>query len=124
MSSPRMTAVTEVHDDPTQPEDDPADIFHQRRLRSGPYTEPLPPRMRQVQQRQEQIEEIAPSRYTKLVKDDISSKIMGVPKHVFKVKEVTKFLLFVGAAAGAVLLLDVSAKFLIAVANNSKRQHE
>ena len=113
MATPRMTPVFEVHDDNLK--DDPSELFTiQRRLRSGPYQEPLPQPQPQPQQPIPMDHETL--KYTRLVKDDISSKIMGVPKHVFKVKEVTKLLLFVGLAASSIVLLDVSAKFLIAMA--------
>jgi hypothetical protein len=127
-----MTPVSHVHDG-SAAQDDPSELFERRRPRSGPYAEvpssalvstgarqqvPLPQAPPSYQQQPQQV---INDKYTRLVKTDISSTIMGVPKHVFKVKEVTKFLLFVGMAAGSILLIDVSAKFLIAMSNKNKQ---
>lgn len=57
--------------------------------------------------------------YTKLVKSTmLPFHTLGVPKHVFKVRETTKLILFLGVAAGGVLLLDLSARLLISIAHN------
>jgi hypothetical protein len=62
---------------------------------------------------------IAGGSYTKLVKSaTLPLYTMGVPKHVFKVRETSKLILFLGAAAGGIILLDLSARLLISIAHN------
>lgn len=68
--------------------------------------------------------------YTKLVKSStLHNSFLGVTKHVFKVREGTKLILFLGAAAGGILLLDLTARLLISIAHNrcstaSTTQHQ
>lgn len=63
------------------------------------------------------------SAYTKLVKSAaVTQSITGVPKHVFKVRETTKLLLFLGVAAGGILMLDLTARLLISIAHNKCSQ--
>jgi hypothetical protein len=69
-----------------------------------------------AQQQEAQTEDGA---YAKLVKSTmLPFSTLGVPKHVFKVRETTKLLLFLGVAAGGILLLDLSARLLISIAHN------
>jgi hypothetical protein len=57
--------------------------------------------------------------YTKLVKSPmLPFMTMGVPTHVFKVRETTKLLLFMGVAIGGILLLDLSARLLVSIAHS------
>lgn len=59
------------------------------------------------------------SPYTKLVKSSmLPFSAVGLPKHVFKVRETTKLLLFLGVAVGGVLLLDLSARLIVSIAHN------
>jgi hypothetical protein len=61
--------------------------------------------------------------YEKLVKSSmLPFSTLGVPKHVFKVRETTKLIMFLGVAIGGVLLLDLSAKLLISIAHNKCAQ--
>jgi hypothetical protein len=56
--------------------------------------------------------------YTKLVKSPmLPFTMLGIPTHVFKVRETTKLLLFMGVAIGGVLLLDLSARLLVSIAH-------
>lgn len=60
------------------------------------------------------------SAYTKLVKSTmLPMTTIGVPKHVFKVRETTKLLLFLGVAAGGILLLDLSARLIVSIAHHN-----
>lgn len=68
---------------------------------------------------QPQTQESPENAYSKLIKSPaLSLSTMGVPKHVFKVREATKLILFLGLAAGSVLLLDLTVRLLISIAHN------
>jgi hypothetical protein len=54
--------------------------------------------------------------YTTLSQADVLKTSIGISKDVFKVREVTKLLLFVGLAAGSILFLDISIRLIIATA--------
>jgi hypothetical protein len=49
---------------------------------------------------------------------ELTGATFGVPKHVFKVRETTKLLLFVGFAVGGVLLVDMTARLLVSIAHS------
>lgn len=67
--------------------------------------------------------EQTPNAYTKLVKSTgLPLGVLGVPKHVFKVQETTKLLLFISVAAGSVIFLDLCTKLLVTI-NNRKQSH-
>jgi hypothetical protein len=78
---------------------------------------------RWLAQQQQQEAQTADGPYAKLVKSTmLPFSALGVPKHVFKVRETTKLLLFLGVAAGGILLLDLSARLLISIAHNKCAQ--
>lgn len=47
---------------------------------------------------------------------DLTGTVIGVPKHVFKVRETTKLILFAGAAIMFVVALDMSTKMISSAA--------
>jgi hypothetical protein len=55
------------------------------------------------------------SAYTKLVKSTTIPTALGIPKHVFKVRETTKLLLFLGIAVGGIVLLDLTSKLIVSI---------
>jgi hypothetical protein len=60
-----------------------------------------------------------PNAYTKLVKSPmLPFSAVGLPKHVFKVRETSKLLLFLGAAIGGILILDLSARLIVSIAHS------
>lgn len=58
--------------------------------------------------------------YNHVATGDLTGTILGVPQGVFKVREVTKLLMFAGLAAGTILLLDVSSRFLVSMSQRNK----
>lgn len=60
--------------------------------------------------------------YTKLVKSVmLPITTLGLPKHVFKVRETTKLLLFASVAIGGVLALDLAARLIVSVSELKRR---
>ncbi len=121
--SPNMSRVAQVHGDYGRYTSEQSEMD----MGPPPRGEPMPlekpgcntPTL--PEPKAETLREAHQGIYTKLVRDDIPSKITGFPKHVLKVQEVTKLLLFVGLAAGSIILLDISAKFLIVAASKNRK---
>lgn len=82
------------------------------------------PQQQQQMQLMQPDTEAAPAvdgAYKKLIQSTmLPLSLIGVPKHVFKVRETTKLLLFMGVAAGGIILLDLSLKLVTQVANQKK----
>ena len=51
--------------------------------------------------------------YRKVNDSDTIHTLFGVPKHVFKVREVTKLLLFASAAFAGILLIDLTVRLVL-----------
>ncbi len=56
--------------------------------------------------------------------DVVHGMLGGIPKNVFKVREVTKLLLFAGVAIGGIMLIDLSVKLMVALSGCSKQKLE
>ena len=85
-----------------------------------PIQRPPPP---QTQVRVEPAPDFqAPDAYTKLVKSpSFVPSLIGLPKHVLKVRETSKLLLFIGFASAGLLMLDMSTKLILAIAKCSNQ---
>jgi hypothetical protein len=111
MSYPRGSLVRSVHDGYNA---EGSDTWPYMRT---PSVVAVPPQA--LEHRSLPASPVPADAYRMVVKEDLLGRIVGVPKHVFKVREQTKLLLFVGVAAGAILLLDLSVRLL---ASSARRQ--